>query len=160
MVAGTATTDDVCEVEASRLWKAMVKDAHNLFPKVFPEIFSSVIFLQGDGGVGTIKQINFTSDNDFSYVKEQVDEMDDDKMVYKYTLIEGGFLEKELSALNAELKLIPKNEGACVVSWISNYETLPGTELNEGRVEEIKENSNAMLRKIERYLLSNPNLYC
>jgi hypothetical protein len=60
MVAGTATTEDLSEVEATRLWNAMVKGGHNLFPKIFPEFFSSVTFLQGDGGVGTIKQLNFT----------------------------------------------------------------------------------------------------
>nr|ABK22883.1 unknown [Picea sitchensis] len=161
MVAGTATTEDLCEVEARRLWNAMVKDGHNLFPKIFPEFFSSVTFLQGDGGVGTIKQLNFTPANkDFSYAKERVDEMDEEKMVFKYTTIEGGLLGKNLSALNFELKFVPRKEGGCVVSWICNYETLPGAQLDEGKAQEMKEQSNAMFKKIEQYLLSNPNLYC
>ena len=90
-------------------------------------------------------------------MKERVDEIDEEKMVYKYTTIEGG---KKLSAASFEVKIVPRKEGGCVVSWISNYETLPGTELNEARIQEIKENSNAMFKKIEHYLLSNPNLYC
>ena len=61
MVSGTAITEEVSQVEARRLWNAIAKDSHNLLPKVFPEIFASVTFLQGDGGVGTIKQINFTT---------------------------------------------------------------------------------------------------
>lgn len=60
MVSGTAITEEVCQVEARRLWNAMAKDSHNLLPKVLPEIFASVTYLQGDGGVGTIKQLNFT----------------------------------------------------------------------------------------------------
>eukprot|EP00253_Pinus_taeda_P006071 PITA_06071 len=161
MVAGTATTEDFSEVEARRLWNAMVKDGHNLFPKVFPEIFSSVTFLQGDGGVGTIKQLNFTPVNkDFSYAKERVDEMDEEKMVFKYTTIEGGLLGKTLSSLNFEIKFVPRKEGGCVVSWICNYDTLASAQLDEGKAQEMKEQSNAMFKKIEQYLLSNPNLYC
>ena len=60
MVSGTAITEEVSQVEARRLWNAMTKDGHNLLPKVLPEIFASVTLLQGDGGVGTIKQLNFT----------------------------------------------------------------------------------------------------
>nr|ABK21339.1 unknown [Picea sitchensis] len=161
MVAGTATTEDLSEVEATRLWNAMVKDGHNLFPKIFPDFFSSVTFIQGDGGVGTIKQLNFTPANkDFSYAKERVDEMDEGKMVFKYTTIEGGLLGKKLNASNFELKFVPRKEGGCVVSWICNYETLPGAQLDEGKAQELKEQSNAMFKKIEQYLVSNPNLYC
>eukprot|EP00253_Pinus_taeda_P021249 PITA_21249 len=161
MGAGTATTEDVCVVEAKRLWNAMVKDGHNLFPKVLPEFFSSVTFLQGDGGIGTIKQFNFTSANkDFSYAKERVDEIDEENLVYKYTTIDGGPLGKKLSALNFELKFVPRKEGGCVVLWICNYETLPGAQLDEGRAEEVREHNNVMFKKIEQYLLSNPNLYC
>lgn len=161
MVSGTATSEDLSEVEARRLWNALVKDGHNLLPKVFPEFFSSVTFLQGDGGVGTIKQLNFTPANkDFSYAKERVDEIDEEKMVFKYTTTEGGLLGKKLSASNFELKFVPRKEGGCVVTWICNYETLAGAPVDEGKAQEMKEQSNAMFKKIEQYLLSNPTLYC
>nr|AAF12811.1 putative intracellular pathogenesis-related protein [Picea glauca] len=160
MVSGTPVTEDVCQVEARKLWNPMAKDSHNLLPKVLPEIFASVTLLQGDGGVGTIKQLNFTPANkDFSFVKERVDEIDEEKMVYKYTTIEGGSLGKKLSAASFEVKISPRKEGGCVATWVCNYETLPGGQLDEGRVKEIKENSVAMLKKIEQYLLSNPTLY-
>nr|AAF60972.2 pathogenesis-related protein PsemI [Pseudotsuga menziesii] len=161
MVSGTSSTEEVCQVEARRLWTAMVKDSHNLLPKVLPEIFASVTCHQGDGGVGTIKQLNFTPANkDFSFVKERVDEIDEGKMVYKYTTIEGGSLGKKLSSASFEVKIVPRKEGGCVASWVCNYETLPGAQLEEAKAKEIKENSIGMLKKIEQYLLSNPNLYC
>ena len=93
-------------------------------------------------------------------MKERVDEIDEEKMVYKYTTIEGESLGKKLSAASFEVKIVPRKEGGCVASWGCNYETLPGAQLDEGRVKEIKEKSNVMLKKIEEYLLSNPNLYC
>ncbi|KAJ8646740.1 hypothetical protein MRB53_008488 [Persea americana] len=46
--------------EAGRLWKAMVKDSHNLMPKLLPDIISSIVILKGDVGVGTIRQSNFS----------------------------------------------------------------------------------------------------
>jgi len=161
MVAGTAIAEAVCQVDAKRIWNAMVKDGNNLFPIVMPEIFASVTLLQGNGGVGTIKQLNFTPANkDFSFLKERVDEIDEEKMVYKYTTIEGGLLGKKLSSACFEVKLVPKKEGGCVATLICNYETLPGTPIDEGKAKEIKERSIGLLKKIEQYLLSNPNLYC
>jgi hypothetical protein len=162
MVAGTVTTEYVSQVETKRLWNAMVKDGHNLYPKALHEFnISSVTVLQGDGGVGTVRQLNFTpASKDFSYVKERLDVIDEDKMVHKYAAIEGGSLGKKLSALNFELKFVHREEGGCALTWICNYETLPGAPDGETRVEEIKKMDDAMFKKIEEYLISNPDLYC
>ncbi|OIC64556.1 hypothetical protein A7L55_18595 [Acinetobacter baumannii] len=162
MVAGSTTSERVSKVEAKRLWNATVKDCHNFFTKVLPHIFSSATILEGDGGVGTIKQFNFTPEavKEFSYVKERVDEIDEEKLVYKYTVIEGGPLGSKLIALSYETKFVAKEEGGCVISRTSNYETVPGAEFDEAKVKELKENMNAMFEKVEQYLLSNPNVYC
>ena len=93
-------------------------------------------------------------------MKERVDEIDEGKMVYKYTTIEGGSLGKKLSSASFEVKIVPREEGGCVASWVCNYKTLPSAQLEEAKAKEIKENSIGMLKKIEQYLLSNPNLYC
>ena len=42
MVDGITTTERVSQVEEKRLWNTTVKDNHNFFPKVVPEIFSFV----------------------------------------------------------------------------------------------------------------------
>jgi hypothetical protein len=161
MVVGTLTNECVCEVEAKRLWKAIVKDGHNLFPKVFPEAFSSITFVEGDGGVGTIKQVNFTPDNqDFSYFKEKVDEIDEEKMVFKFTIIEGGPLGTQVNALSFELKVVPREEVGCVVTRITNYETVQSAQTDDVKLQELKENATATFKKIDQYLVSNPNLCC
>eukprot|EP00253_Pinus_taeda_P028293 PITA_28293 len=160
MVSAVAIMEEVSQVEARRLWNAMVKDNYNPFPQFFPEIVASVTLIQGDGGMGTIKQINFTpAHKDFSFVKECVDEISKEKIVLKYTNIEGGVLGKKLSAAKFEVKFVPRKEGGCVSSWICNYETLPGAQLEESKAKEIKENSIAMLKKIEKYLPSSRSLY-
>lgn len=46
-------------IAASRLFKALVLDYHNLFKQLIPESIISNETIQGDGGIGSIKQINF-----------------------------------------------------------------------------------------------------
>lgn len=59
MVAGTVSNEIASPVSPARLWKAIVKDSHNLMP----DIISSIASLEGDGGPGTIRQSNFTDGN-------------------------------------------------------------------------------------------------
>ena len=97
---------------------------------------------------------------EFSFLKERVDAIDDEKLVYKYTLIEGGPLGKELSALSFEIKVVAKEEGGCVIVKTAFYETLSGVELDHGKAKGNEENMNATYEKFEQYLLSHPDLYC
>ncbi|KAI4346289.1 hypothetical protein L6164_013354 [Bauhinia variegata] len=55
----TYTSEHSSPVSASRLFKALVLDSHNLFPKIMPQIVTSIEFIEGNGGPGSIKQINF-----------------------------------------------------------------------------------------------------
>ena len=160
-MAGSVSTQAVSNhVDCKRLWKAMVKDGHNVFPKVLPELIASVS-VQGNGGVGSIRQINFTPANkDFSYSKERIDEIDDENFVFKYTAVEGGQLGKKLSSAKFELKLVPNKEGGCVSTWTCHYDTLAGAPADEAKIQEMKEASLGMFKKVEEYLLSNPSLFC
>jgi hypothetical protein len=62
MVAGSYTIEVESPVEAKRLWNS-TKDIHNFMPKQVPALVSSITLLEGDGGVGTIRQVNFTEGN-------------------------------------------------------------------------------------------------
>lgn len=46
-------------VSPARLFKALAIDAHNLIPKLLPQAVKSIEFIQGDGGAGSIFQVNF-----------------------------------------------------------------------------------------------------
>lgn len=63
MVAVEVSNEILSPVSPARLWKAIVKDSHNLMPKLMPDIVSSIVILKGDGGIGTIRKTNFTSGN-------------------------------------------------------------------------------------------------
>nr|DAD38165.1 TPA_asm: hypothetical protein HUJ06_008806 [Nelumbo nucifera] len=53
------TQEFTCAIPPARMFKALILDSHNLCPKLMPQSIKSIDIL-GDGGVGTIKQTNFT----------------------------------------------------------------------------------------------------
>uniref|UniRef100_A0A453C3N5 Uncharacterized protein n=1 Tax=Aegilops tauschii subsp. strangulata TaxID=200361 RepID=A0A453C3N5_AEGTS len=48
-------------VAAARLFRAGVMDWHTLAPKLAPHIVASAHPVEGEGGIGSIRQFNFTS---------------------------------------------------------------------------------------------------
>ena len=60
MVTRTIVDEYKSPIAIERLWRAVTVDAHNLMPKILPQIISSIEILEGDGGVGTIKKFNLT----------------------------------------------------------------------------------------------------
>lgn len=66
MAVHTFTDDIKSPVPASRLFKAMVLDADTLLPKIVPQAIKNVEVVEGNGGPGTIKQINFPEGKSFS----------------------------------------------------------------------------------------------
>ena len=52
-------------VSASRMFKAAILDWHNLGPKVAPEVIVSGTGVEGEGGVGSVRELKFTSGSSF-----------------------------------------------------------------------------------------------
>lgn len=50
----------LCPISPSRMFKALIIDSKNLIPKLLPQFIASVEVTQGDGGAGSIEQVNFT----------------------------------------------------------------------------------------------------
>ena len=48
-------------VAAPRLFRAGVMDWHTLAPKLVPQIVASAHPVEGEGGIGSVRQFNFTS---------------------------------------------------------------------------------------------------
>ena len=63
----TYTDEYTSSIPPSRLFKALVIDAPNLIPKIFPQVVKSIEIIQGDGGIGSIRQINFAEGKDTAY---------------------------------------------------------------------------------------------
>lgn len=55
----TVTDEYTSPIPPSRIFKSLILDADNLVPKLLPQIIKNIEIVQGEGGPGTIKQMNF-----------------------------------------------------------------------------------------------------
>ena len=46
-------------IPTAKMFKALAIDGNDIVAKVFPQAIKNIVNLDGDGGPGTIKQINF-----------------------------------------------------------------------------------------------------
>ncbi|KAL2530615.1 Major allergen Pru ar 1 [Forsythia ovata] len=165
MGAITVTEEFSSSVPASRLFKALILDADNLIPKIAPQAIKNVEIIEGDGGPGTIKQMNFAEGMllkttfEFKYVKHKIDALDKENMSYSYTLIEGDALMNILESISYEIKIESSSEGGTKGKNISTYNTKPGVEIKEEDIKAGKEKAAGVFKAVEAYLLANPDAY-
>nr|AEC10976.1 mal d 1-like protein [Camellia sinensis] len=95
------------KVTPDRMFKALILDSHNLCPNLLFSSIKSIEFIEGNGEVGSIKQMNFTEAIPFKYVKNRVDFLDKENFTGKYTLIEGEVLMDKLESIVCEVKFEP-----------------------------------------------------
>ncbi|XP_028100622.1 major allergen Pru av 1-like [Camellia sinensis] len=138
----TFTEDIASPVPAPRLFKALILDADNLIPKIVPQAIRSIETIQGDGGPGSIKQMNFAEGSPFKCLKHRIDALMD-----------------KLEFISYEMKLESDANGGCVGKNISKYHAKPGVEIKEEEIKAGKEKASAVFKAVEAYLLANPNAY-
>ncbi|XP_020276729.1 pathogenesis-related protein 1-like [Asparagus officinalis] len=139
-------------VSAARLFKASMIEWHNLAPKILPEIVSSASVVAVDGGVGSIRQINFTSVLNYLML------VDEANFECKSSLIEGGDLGTKLESASSHFKLVPSSNGGCVVKLEGTFKVLPGVETTD-EVAKGKEMMTNAIKAAEAYLVANPTAY-
>ncbi|EOY06630.1 Uncharacterized protein TCM_021295 isoform 1 [Theobroma cacao] len=76
-------------IPPAKMFKAFVLDSDNLIQKILPQAIKSVtiVTLEGDGGAGIIKQVNFGEGSQFKYTKQRIDGIDQENFSYRYTVI-------------------------------------------------------------------------
>ena len=161
MVSGSFTAENISTIPPARLWKASIRHAHNVIPKAMPELIASCEILEGDGGAGSIRQLTFTEAfKDFSYVKDRVDVIDDEKHVFKYTVIEGGLIGlKRLKSYSFEIHVEPTSDGGSLSKMTVEYESFDDSLLSDEEIEKIKGGVIGMVKSVEGYLKENPEAY-
>ncbi|PKA62225.1 Pathogenesis-related protein 1 [Apostasia shenzhenica] len=143
---------------ASKLFKAAFIDWHNLGPKVVPEVIASAVPISGHGSPGSIRQINFTSAMPFSYLKEQLEFIDHEKLELKASLVEGGGLAEWLECASSRIKVEPTAGSGAVVKMEVSCKALPGVDVSE-YIKKAKESFAGMVKAADGYLLANPTAY-
>ncbi|XP_076948914.1 major allergen Pru ar 1-like [Bidens hawaiensis] len=157
----TFTDEFTSTIPATRLFKALILDAHNLYPKITPLGIKSIDTVEGDGGPGSIKQINFIHDGQEIYMKHKIDALDEEKMVYAYTLIEGGELAAgKVESISYNMTFESSPNGGCIGKNTSKYHIKEGSEIKEEEIKEGKDQKAfGVFKAIEAFLLANPNAY-
>ncbi|KAJ0034186.1 hypothetical protein Pint_24432 [Pistacia integerrima] len=174
----TYTDEYTSSVPPARLFKALIVDSHNLIPKLIPLAVKSIDIIEGDGGAGSIRQINFGEGNTFGLssihfhicsfmyqssqvksIKNRIDELDLENFSYKYSLIEGDGLMNKLDKITYDVKFEPTPDGGSKNKMSSTYYTKGDIVLTEDEIKEGKEKALGMYKIVEAYLLQNPDAY-
>lgn len=92
-------------------------------------------------------------------MKHRIDELDKEKMIYKYTLIEGDALMDKIEYISYEISFEASPDGGCKSKNVSEYHTKPGVEIKEEEIKDGKEKAAAVFKAVEAYLLANPDAW-
>ncbi|KAA8548705.1 hypothetical protein F0562_000389 [Nyssa sinensis] len=158
----TFTDNSTSPILPARIFKATILDSHNLIPKLMPQAIKSIEIIQGDGGPGSIKQINFaegwiTANTNFHV--HRIDELNEKTYTYTYTLIEGEALMDKFEKISFEVKLEASPNGGTISKMTSKYYTKDDFVLTEEEIKAGKEKVLGMYKVVEAYLLQNPDAY-
>ncbi|KAK4857082.1 hypothetical protein QYF36_024319 [Acer negundo] len=146
----------VTQVTPARMFKALILDSHNICAKLMFSSIKSIELIEGDGGVGTIKDINFFEGSSVKYMKQRIDMIDKEKFICKYSFIEGDVVMDKLELITYEVKFEGYGNGGCVCKISSEFKPKEGTEITEVDIELGKDRAIGMYEVVEAYLLAHP----
>ncbi|XP_030474606.1 major strawberry allergen Fra a 1-3-like [Syzygium oleosum] len=144
-------------IAPARLFKAMILDSHNVLPMIVPEGIKSVEFIEGDGGVGSIKKTNFGESSHIKYTKHKIDALDAGNFYCKYTMIETDIKFDKIDCVVEEVKFVAAGSG-CVCKMTSEYHVKEGCELKEEEIKKGKDKAMGLFKAVEEYLVANPHV--
>ncbi|GMJ02090.1 MLP-like protein 423 [Hibiscus trionum] len=150
----------VSAIPPAKMFKACVLDGDSLIPKIVPQAFKSVEYIQGNGEPGSIRKVAFAQGSQFNCMIQKVEALDKENFEYIYSVIEGDPLMNKLEKITYEIKLEASLAGGSICKTTSKYYTIGDVELKEEAIKEGKEKASGILFKaIEAYLLANPDAY-
>ncbi|XP_019242555.1 PREDICTED: pathogenesis-related protein STH-2-like [Nicotiana attenuata] len=155
----TYTHEASTTVAPTRLFKALVLDADNLIPKLMPQVVKNIETVEGDGGVGSIKKMNFVEGGPIKYLKHKLHVIDDKNLVTKYSLIEGDVLGDKLESITYDVKFETSANGGCICKTSTEYHTKGDYVFKEEEHNEGKDKAMELFKAVENYLLANPTVY-
>ncbi|GJZ43920.1 RNA-directed DNA polymerase, eukaryota [Tanacetum coccineum] len=141
---------------ASKLFKAY-DDFENVAPKVDPETYKALVTVEGDGGVGTIRDVHFGMP--FKIGKAKLDVVDKENYAISYTTYEGDVLMGILDSTTHHIKFTPSADGGCVYKQTVVYNCKDDTPLAEEYLNIAKEALKKTFKAIESHIHANPHAY-
>ncbi|XP_020113631.1 major pollen allergen Bet v 1-C-like [Ananas comosus] len=158
MVSGCITKEETFSVGVKRLWKVSAAEDHIYLPKIAPTHIASVD-VEGSGGAGTIKKMNFTSAvPGVTFFKSRVLVLDEANYVFKFEAIEGGKIGERFKSQVFAYKFEAAGENSCVVKLKVEYDTIGDKPLDAEEEKLLLERSFKIFKKAEEHLLANPGV--
>ncbi|KAH1096552.1 hypothetical protein J1N35_013473 [Gossypium stocksii] len=155
----TYESEVITAIPPAKMFKACIVDGDTLIPKIVPQAFKTVEYIEGNGEPGSIKKVTFGDGSQFNYMKEKVEALDKDKLVYRYSVIEGDALMNKLEKITYETKLEASPGGGSICKTSSKYYTIGDFEITEEGIKAGKEKALQIFKAVEAYLLANPDQY-
>ncbi|KAF3325390.1 pathogenesis-related protein 10a [Carex littledalei] len=154
----TTTSEITTVIPAPRLFKAAILDWHNLAPKIAADKIVSAANIEGDGGVGTVRQLNFGPAMPFSYEQRRLEFLDVEKCEIKSSVVGGGGLGVLFKSASFHVKFSPSGTGGSLVKIVLTYTPMPGANSTqyENRMKGALE---GIMKGCEAFLLANPEAY-
>ncbi|KAK4769952.1 hypothetical protein SAY87_030484 [Trapa incisa] len=149
------THESKTSVAPAKMFKALILDSHNLIPKITPHGIKSIVFIEGDGSVGSIKQTNFADGSPLKWMKHRIDAVDAENC--KYTLIESEPSFEKVVCVVYEVRFEASAEGGCICKMGSEYHVKEGVELDEEEIKKGKDKAIGLFKVVEEHLLANPD---
>ncbi|KAF7850355.1 hypothetical protein BT93_L5572 [Corymbia citriodora subsp. variegata] len=126
--------------------EALIVDSHNLIPKLWPQAIKSIDILRGDGGSGTVEQINFVEGSHLSSMKNHVDELNKETLLYKHTMTN---LDEKFKSIAYEVKFKPTPDGGSKNKMTTTYYVKGDVKLEEEDIKIGKERALGMYKVVE-----------
>ena len=89
-------------------------------------------------------------------VTQRIDGLDKENFTYTYTIIEGGALDV-FETISYHIKIVVSPDGGCIFKNRSIYQPKSDAQVSEEEIKAGKERASGIFKKIEAYLLANPD---
>ncbi|KAJ9546460.1 hypothetical protein OSB04_019003 [Centaurea solstitialis] len=128
-------------------------------PKVEPETYKAVTLVQGDGGVGSIKNILFGDGVPYTSSKHTVDAIDASNFSLSYTVFEGDALLGIIDSATHHIKFIPSSDGGSLYKHSVVFKCKGDAKLPEDTLNLVKESLKKTFKAIESHAIAHPEAY-
>ncbi|XP_017216798.1 pathogenesis-related protein 2 [Daucus carota subsp. sativus] len=149
----TFTEEVASSLPAGKLYKGFFLDIDTILPKILPDFIKS-IEIEGDGGVGTIKNVTLAAGLKVVSMKQRVDVIDKEALAFTYSVIGGDILLGKLESIVNQFTVVPTGEG-CLLKMTTIYNPIGDEVIPQENIKEAAEESAKLFKAVEAYILAN-----
>ncbi|WCJ23416.1 Major strawberry allergen Fra a 1-A [Euphorbia peplus] len=156
---GSRVNEVTTAIPAAKLYKIFLLDAHIHLPKILPQAIKSIDIIEGNGGPGSVAQTNFVEGSEYKYVKNKIEVVDKDNLIYHYSTIGGDPWMEGLDKISYEVKIEASNDGGSICTSVIKYCPVGDNKIDMDKIKVGEDQAMAMFKIVESHILANPNAY-